>query len=666
VYQTEIKYDEVIYKSIMSSKVFNNKKGGDTISVELIQTIRERLMEGKPVRRTLPFEGRLHIDRALPFLIIYRKPVDRMDEGTDRLVKGEASYLLTSANKKLQPSLRKLVRMIIDVFSEKFKSVLIIEIWSDPEFSNKLENESLFANYAKPSVSIITSARPPAKTVEALENDFKRIKINKRSANVNVITSDKRTPGNLPDFISNKEAQNLNCFTVGLKVSPAYRDSETGVLFPIALRQFHHGLSNAIKKAVFIFSKNQTNLQATNYQALGRHAFVKAVLQADIELAHIDSTFDFLLLMTPVNINENWTKFRKNNFEKVPVFYYRLLPADPSIIKRQLFKIPVERVEDPVLASLFREKRTELSRKLTMLEDRNTRAFIYGSIQLYGEIDRELKELAINLLLKIQPHSREVAGDIRVDAPLFAELANREFKYYHNIYSGFNTTVQIRKDVPGLIVSSGKLLISEDLDTTVSRAEALIQHEVGTHIVTYYNGQSQTLKLLRSGLAGYEEMQEGLAVLAEYFADGLTKSRIRLLAARVIASDCLINGASFIETFRILNSEYGFGQHTSYGIVARTFRGGGLTKDIIYLRGLNNLLKYLKAGGDIDPLYIGKIAMEHVPVINELLWRKVLHPAPLRPRYFEFESTSEKLLKLREGLNVIDLISNKKQQKKTK
>ncbi|MCH5599357.1 flavohemoglobin expression-modulating QEGLA motif protein [Niabella ginsengisoli] len=60
----------------------------------------------------------------------------------------------------------------------------------------------------------------------------------------------------------------------------------------------------------------------------------------------------------------------------------------------------------------------------------------------------------------------------------------------------------------------------------------MLQHEIGTHVVTYYNGKAQPLELFSIGVPGYEELQEGLAVLAEYLNDGLTNSRMRTLAAR--------------------------------------------------------------------------------------------------------------------------------------
>ncbi|MBA3460653.1 MAG: hypothetical protein H0T46_11860, partial [Deltaproteobacteria bacterium] len=60
---------------------------------ELIRVARERLAVGKPIRRTLEDGGRLHIDRPLPFLCVYRAP-DGPDLGTADLVRTQASYLI--------------------------------------------------------------------------------------------------------------------------------------------------------------------------------------------------------------------------------------------------------------------------------------------------------------------------------------------------------------------------------------------------------------------------------------------------------------------------------------------------------------------------------------------------------------------------------------------
>ena len=48
-------------------------------------------------------------------------------------------------------------------------------------------------------------------------------------------------------------------------------------------------------------------------------------------------------------------------------------------------------------------------------------------------------------------------------------------------------------------------------------------------------------------MAGYEELQEGLAVLAEYFAGEFTPSRLRTVAARVIAAACAAQFCAFAQ-----------------------------------------------------------------------------------------------------------------------
>ena len=214
--------------------------------------------------------------------------------------------------------------------------------------------------------------------------------------------------------------------------------------------------------------------------------------------------------------------------------------------------------------------------------------------------------------------------------------------------------------VSGLFVSRGRLLINADLEVPPSRMKALLAHEVGTHLLTYYNGLLQPFKQLSAGLAGYEELQEGLAVLAEYLVGGLSRGRMRQLAGRVVAVRHLTDGASFVDTFRSLCRDYGFGNLAAYRITMRVYRGGGLTKDAIYLRGLEAILEYVKKGGDLNPLLVGKMAVEHIAIIKELQYRKVLIPAPIVPRYLQDASALERLEQLRSGdASVADLVSQR-------
>jgi len=98
----------------------------ETISDELIETVCQRLSQEQQIRRTLPLDGRLHIDRPLPFLCVYRRPPKKRDEGTETLVMGEASYLIVSGQRQLKPSLTRLIRRMSEILVARFGAFLII------------------------------------------------------------------------------------------------------------------------------------------------------------------------------------------------------------------------------------------------------------------------------------------------------------------------------------------------------------------------------------------------------------------------------------------------------------------------------------------------------------------------------------------------------------
>ena len=64
----------------------------------LIAVVHDRLSRNLRLRRTLPGDGRLRLDRQLPFLCIYRTPPEGRDNGTRDLVTTEAAYLFASGD----------------------------------------------------------------------------------------------------------------------------------------------------------------------------------------------------------------------------------------------------------------------------------------------------------------------------------------------------------------------------------------------------------------------------------------------------------------------------------------------------------------------------------------------------------------------------------------
>ena len=632
-----------------------SKATNKVISDRFIKSVCTRLAENKQVRRTLPDRGRLHIDRQLPFLCVYRYPPRSKDAGTERLVMGQPAYLIASGDKQTRKSLSKLIKNITQTLSREFGAFLILEIWSKNE--NDTDPPTVVPEFRIAAQSHLS----PFRTVETLSEALRLVRVRKQAAAVKIVRDRKIAPSDLPALLPTAVLKEIGCTLIGLEVHPIYRSSETDEVFPIIRQLLAREITGALQKTFFQFSRTQTTHRPAHFHVLGRRAVVKAVWKIDTELAEISNAFDFLLQVTPINTEAAYASFRRSHFERTPVFYYRPQPFDAAMLKRKLWNTRLESIEDPTLGYLFREKRYELDIQLTMLSHIDTPRFFHGSLQLFGGVDDELLELAKKIVEQVPSHSRERGSKIRLDATAFAKRVEEELQYYRQQLPEFSANAEIRDDIyTGLMVSKGNLLIGKKTRISDSRANALIQHEVGTHILTYFNGRAQPFQMLYTGLAGYEEMQEGLAVLSEYLVGGLSLPRLRLLAARVIAARSLIDGASFIDTFKILKDTYSFTQRTAFTVTMRVYRSGGLIKDAVYLRGLVGLLDYLKKGGTLEPLFVGKIAAEHIPIIQELQWRKVLKPAPLRPRYIENPNIEEKFNALRKGLSVLDFIKKEK------
>lgn len=620
------------------------------ISDEMIEDIKQRLIKNEFIRERLPGGGRIHIDRLLPFLCLYRIPLKRDDVGTKRLVFGEAAYIIAK-EEVTKNGLNGLIREIANVAKEDYGAFLLIEIWSkpyekeEPILKNKKPEFKIFA----PKLGVLT------KTIESLKNRLSEIIINKENAEVSIEYSDNIAPYDMEPLYSNKVFNKDNVYMIGLEVKPIYQDITGKKLYPLELAKLHKGVAAACKMAFYTFMKEHTKIEPIDYRSLGRRVVTKIVKTIDSDLAKIEDSFDFLLQATPVNIEEAWEEFKKSNFSKKPHFHYRPKPFDPSIVKRELFSLPIEYIEDPTLTEIFSEKQDEIDKKITMLKERDSKKFFYGSMQVYGEIEEELLDTAKEILNLTKEYKQK--GSEHLSADEFSKLAQKEIDYYKDIYPKFKAKVEIREDiVSSAMVSGSKFLIYKWAKFPKNRVQALLNHEIGTHILTYFNGLAQPFKQLHTGLKGYDEMQEGLAVLSEYLCGELSIKRLRVLAARVIAAQSLIDDYDFVKTYNLLTKTYNFAPKTAFTITSRIYRGGGLTKDAIYLRGFIDILEYIKEGGEIEPLYVGKIAANHIPMIKELMLRKVLKNPPLMPKYLKDKRSLEKLEEVKSGLNILDVV----------
>jgi uncharacterized protein (TIGR02421 family) len=622
----------------------------DPIPEDLINDVCARIVKGKAVRQPLPGGGILHMDRLLPFLCIYRRDPARKDDGTGLFVTAEGAYLTAPGQALRRKGLRKLVHRIARTACEQLGGFLLLEIWSADDCHVPQERDSLTDELILPSPAFRILTRPQhdcAEAISELEYALQRIKMDRQFARVQVQQRSRNHPSGMLQLISAADALRSKCDVLGLEILPIYRNPTNGEVYGELLHGLRRGVGRSLKKSFFSFAQNRTTTQPQHYWELGRRSLPKQVLTVDRQLAEVSGQFNFLLLVTPVNAERSWHEFASNQYTGDPHFQYRPLEQDPLLLKRKLLRIRTEQVEDPTLAHVVREAQDELERQILMLSDIGTSRFLFGSLQVFGGVTPPLLAMAQKILARSTKKDRpeEMVGAIAI-----LQSARREIRFYRRQASGVDFQAEIRDDIySGLLVTGGRLLIGRQTLLPAKRVHALLQHEIGTHLLTYYNGQSQSLQLLKVGLAGYDALQEGFAVLSEYLVGGLSLARMRTLAARVVAVAQMIDGATFTENYRLLVEEHGIDRRAAFTIVLRVYRGGGFTKDAVYLRGLVEILDYLGQGGDLDTLLVGKMAADHIPIVRELLLRGVLVEPPLRPRYLDEPTATQRLARLKQG-----------------
>ncbi|MGH8495168.1 MAG: flavohemoglobin expression-modulating QEGLA motif protein [Gammaproteobacteria bacterium] len=606
----------------------------------LADIARSALEEERFLRKRIPRGGVLHIERRLPFFVVYRRPAKGHDRGTARLVTTQPAYLIVKEAALEAEALTELVSAIAADISERLEAFLLIEVWSAPV--------SAPGAGVRPRAKfrIVTGEHDAvAGTAQVLADRLGAVKIPGFRLDSTVVRTGRVKPPDVaaPLLPPTGDAE-PKWHHIGIEIPAIFHGADEGVFYPGVLDRLRRPLGAAVRAAVFRFcADNDIHLGDRRAISLAPRHFEQAAAECDREILEICGAFDLLMLTTPVNSESAWQEFEKAEFERAPVFYYRPLPFDPAQLKRRLFSVPLERIHDPVVEHLFEDKRLELDQRISLLRDRGSPEFLFGSLQLFGGVEPELLELAQDLLRRDSAKPVGASGEVGAEA--FCAILAEELEWYRQRSDEFDPTVQIRDDIPaGLMVSEGALYVSAMLCLAPGRVDPLIQHELGTHIVTHFNGSKQPFGLLASGLAHFDSTQEGLAVLAEYAVDGLTLGRVRTIAGRVVAVQGLIDGASFVEVFQRLREDYRFSPRTAYNITMRVFRGGGLTKDAVYLKGMLDVMRFLDGAESLDLLLLGKLNTAQAPLIDELLQRGIVKPPGIRPRYCDDKAALERIL----------------------
>ena len=594
------------------------------------------------LRQKVGKHGRVHVDRWLPFILLHRGAVHHRSLAK-RIAIESPSYFAWSPDD--DAAALDAIEAVIPALSAKAGRLLVVSLDDRPVEQEEEGSQALPEFAAQLGAGDKGDVGRAAAT---LETAIRAITVDLRHCKVERVPFAPLLPKPFDEALNRIEAvQRLT-----LRVPQIHRRPDGGE-YPAIAHELSTGFGDAILRAACAFLDSAKGQAPRHYRALGRSAYLAAALKADRKLDRVARSFDFLLSVTPIDTDKAFDRFVAEGEGKPPHFHYRPLTVDPDDAKRELYAIDFRALEDPLLERLLSEKRHELDAQLTMLATRNTPAFRSASMFLYGAVSADLLEDATAILAaggSSQPGGESVGA--REIAAAAAALAAT----YRTVDPAFAPDIQVRDDIAGLMVSGKRLFVGTNTLVPANRVEALLAHEVSIHLLTHFNGAAQRLAIFRTGLAGYEGIQEGLGVFAEWATGGLTRTRLRLLAARVVAVAAMERGASFVEVYRNLRRDHGFSRRGAFGIAARVFRAGGFAKDAIYLEGFRAVTSLVAAGAPLNPFWLGKIALTHVPAIEELLQRELVQPPLFKPSFLEDDKAAKRIADLRQARSFPEIV----------
>jgi uncharacterized protein (TIGR02421 family) len=171
-------------------------------------------------------------------------------------------------------------------------------------------------------------------------------------------------------------------------------------------------------------------------------------------------------------------------------------------------------------------------------------------------------------------------------------------------------------------------------------------HEGWVHVGTSLNGANQpNATWLAKGPPCAMAIQEGLAVILEVVTFNATPDRARRLNNRILACDRAEDGADFRDICEFYRGE-GYSEQECYQHAQRVFRGGVVsggspfTKDISYCKGFVMVYNFLRIAirfgrPDLIPLlFLGKLALDDVPVLAPLVKSGLIAPPRYLPPHF--------------------------------
>ncbi|WP_440875001.1 flavohemoglobin expression-modulating QEGLA motif protein [Thalassotalea sp. PLHSN55] len=426
-------------------------------------------------------------------------------------------------------------------------------------------------------------------------------------------------------LISHINAHFDNTLVLPTEVKKVFMDESSGEVYPLVLEELKAGFKNAISETAAFFMRRYTKKTRTQKADILSSNISPEVLNLDKRLFALCKQVETLNFINPINLNAQKNRFLKKNSYLPPNFNYKQLNINPYKFRENLYQLPVDDVNDADIQQLYRHVIDNLASKIDLLTSIGTSDFVYNSLKYYGEPSQtDIANARFILHLNDEQHSEQ------------SELLNADqaIDYFRNQAQAWGLKCKVEKSgkvVAKAMVNNEKalLLINKNAQFSEKELHAFAYHELGIHMLTTINAKKHALKVFSLGLAGNTHTQEGIALYSEYCSGSLTIARLKVIALRVIAVQYMLAHGDFVKTYHALMTEFSLEKEFAFTLTTRVYRGGGFTKDYLYLTGFRDILTTAKQQS-IDNLLVGKTGLLDFEVISEMVARGMLNkPKPL-------------------------------------
>ncbi|MGR5346346.1 flavohemoglobin expression-modulating QEGLA motif protein [Vibrio mediterranei] len=421
-------------------------------------------------------------------------------------------------------------------------------------------------------------------------------------------------------LIAHTNSQFDRTLVLPTEVKKVFMEEESGTLYPLVLEALQSGLKEAFSQTSAYFQRTYNRKPRTSKNDMLSSSIDPAVLSVDRSLYRLAHKVETLKYVTPTNIPAEKKRFFASPSRYHTKYRYRQLPIHANEFKFQLYRLPIENIADPDMRQLYSDMIDKLSQKIDLLTSVGQDGFLYNSLAYHGRPSETVVDNAKFLMYaKDMANEQSHVYTAQEAVELMKEAAlNWGMKCKITLSSSLAARAMVSSLPPTLFVNKNAIFSHDEV-------QRLIQHELGVHMATTFNARQQPLKIFQLGLPGSTFTQEGMAIMAEYKAGYMSLERLKDLSTRVLAVDSMLKEQNFYNTFSYLVDELGINRDSAFMTTTRVYRGGGFTKDYLYLTGFLSMLRAEQAC-DLNNLLIGKCSANYLDLISEMVERDWLVP----------------------------------------